>query len=139
MDFRVHGTKDFEGSCYMEVGPGRWSGGHWQPGFLFIDEDDFVVAEGIIGKHFPEFDHYGMNDIPEAVALSIVEDWRDAARALASHKTAVSAVLHLGQGNEYREGRLEADRARIAAMISDLAEACDAFTKEASGFCVLGL
>ena len=58
MDYRVRRTKaELDSSGYMEIGPGQYSGKHWQDGFLFVWEDAFGMAEGIIVKHYPDYDH----------------------------------------------------------------------------------
>jgi len=36
----------------MEIGPGRYAGRHWQDGFLFVSEDAFGMAEGILAATF---------------------------------------------------------------------------------------
>lgn len=131
MTFRVHYTKDFEGTDYIEVGPGAYDGKHWQPDFVFIDEFSFYVAEGIVQKHFPAYDHYGMNSIPEAAARGIVAEWKEAAHALVTSSEAMPELLGLN--------RLERDRAEIARFLQELAGICETFIVNKSSFCILGL
>lgn len=131
MTFQIHYTKDFKGSCYIEVGPGAYDGKHWQPDFVFIDEDSFCVTEGIVRKHFPAYDHYGMNSIPEEQAHIIVAEWKNAAHALITSSEPVSELLGLG----YRDS----DRTEIARFLQELAGICETFIESKSSFCILGL
>lgn len=131
MTFRVHYKKDFKGTDYIEVGPGAYDGKHWQPDFVFIDEDIFYVAEGIVRKHFPAYDHYGMNSIPEEPARGIVAEWEKAAHALVTSSEAVPELFGLG----YRDS----DRAEIARFLQELAGVCETFIGSKSSFCILGL
>ncbi|MFZ4396090.1 MAG: hypothetical protein ACOYOU_10745 [Kiritimatiellia bacterium] len=69
MDYQIRAdSKELDPTGYMEIGPGRYNKKHWQPGFLFIWEDAFGMAEGIVTKHFPSYDHFGMNDISKKIA-----------------------------------------------------------------------
>lgn len=72
-------AKELDSTGYMEIGPGRYNKKHWQPGFLFIWEDAFGMAEGIVTKHFPSYDHFGMNDISNKIGKEIITEWRTAA------------------------------------------------------------
>lgn len=51
---------EFDSTGYMELGPGRYAGKHWQDGFRFVWEDAFGMGEGIVARHLSEYDHFGM-------------------------------------------------------------------------------
>ena len=54
MDYRIRrNPEELDSTGYVEIGPGEYSGHHWQKSFLFVWEDAFVHAEGIVRKHFP--------------------------------------------------------------------------------------
>jgi hypothetical protein len=125
----------------MEIGPGRYSGRHWQPGFLFAWEDAFGMAEGIIARHLPEYDHFGMNDLPRTTGLAIAAEWRAAASelpALAEEAAHVRLNLHASYrtwvGHEVAEHRHE-----IATLLRELADECEAFYRQGEWVCVLGM
>jgi hypothetical protein len=85
MDYQIrHQPDELDSTCYIEIGPGKYNGLHWQQGFAFIRDDAFAVAEGIVEKHFPAYDQFGMNDIPREVALCILSEWRSSADRLAT-------------------------------------------------------
>lgn len=83
MDYKIRRKKsELDSTGYMEIGPGKYSGKHWQDGFLFVWEDAFGMAEGIVLKHFKDYDHFEMNDIPKGVGQLIANGWKKAALSL---------------------------------------------------------
>ena len=144
MRYQVHRTKDFEGTDWIEIGPGKYDRKHWQPGFLYVWEEDFVCAEIIIGKHWRDYDHFAMNDIPQNIGLAIVNDWRRAATNLQNLDHSVSNILSIDE-NLYisplsvDSSSIENSRDQIASMLTELASSCETFIQDAGGFCVLGL
>jgi hypothetical protein len=140
---RYH-PEELDSTGYIEIGPGPYRGRHWQPGFVFVWEDAFTFAEGIIATHAREYDHFSMNDIPSPVACEIAMDWRRAADLLdrALLKQAGDA-LHLerayhGATGETRE-QLETRAPEIATMLRKLAEAVERYAERAECVAVLGI
>ena len=142
MDYRVYrSTAELESTGYIELGPGRYTGKHWQRGFVFVWEDAFGMAEGILAKHFPAYDHFGMNDIPKEVALRIASEWREAAERLLGREAderprllKLHASFRVGLNEEVRAHPLE-----ISGMLRDLAEAVEGFAGQAAWITVLGI
>lgn len=89
MDFSVRtDPSTLESTALIEVVPGRYDGRHWRPDGIFVCEDAFGMAEGIIARHCPAYDHFGPNEIPREVGLQIVAEWRAVAASLSGHKPA---------------------------------------------------
>src|SRR3989304_3481557 len=83
MDYAVrHNPKNLESTGFIEIMPGRYTGKHWQDGAIFIWEDAFTIAEGIIQEYFPQYDHLAMNDIPRSAGRLIAKDLQNAADTL---------------------------------------------------------
>ncbi len=142
MDYVIRrNPADLDSTGYMEIGPGRYSGAHWQDGFLFVWEDAFGMAEGILTKHFPDYDHFGMNEIPRDVGLKVVDDWQQAADNLSgARRSAVVEILNLAAS--YRSGlekEIVEHRDSIRAMLQELSMECRAFYRGAEWICVLGV
>ncbi len=142
MDYRIRRNKeDLDSTGYMEIGPGRYSGAHWQDGFLFVWEDAFGMAEGIVAKHFPAYDHFGMNDLPKEIGIKIVAEWREVAEKLKELSPEEGARL-LNLAASYRS-HLEEEIAQncnaIAAMLEELSNECDRFYRQNEWVCVLGM
>jgi len=134
-------TGELDSTGYVEIGPGRYAGRHWQAGFLFVWEDAFGMAEGIVARHLPEYDHFGMNDVPRETGLRITAEWRRAAELLPGLSAAeVHAALNLGAVYRSRlDAEVEAHRAEIAAMLRELAAECEQFYAAGDWVCVLGI
>lgn len=142
MDYRIYRNKTGQdSSSYIEIGPGKYSGNHWQDGFLFINEDDFNMAEGILAKHLPGYDHYDMNDIPKDVGQKVTAEWRDVAGRLSSMNAeqALTALNRSAPNRASLGARVIQHRVEIASMLSELADACDKFYKTDDWVCVLGM
>lgn len=142
MDYRIRRkASELDSTGFMEVGPGRYEGKHWQDGFLFVWEDAFGMAEGILAKHLPQYDHFGVNEVPQAVGLAVITDWRCVADRL-SEMGLAEAHLALNLNASYRE-RLDeevaAHRQEIADLLRDLADECEGFYHASSWMCVLGV
>jgi hypothetical protein len=142
MDYMIRRRNaDLDSTGYMELGPGRYSGRHWQDGFLFIWEDAFGMAEGIIAKHLDSYDHLGMNELPKAVGMRIIDDWERAAEAIpASTPTEIAQILNLTRSYRASLDNEVAQRAgEIAAMLKELSSECRCFYETSEWICILGV
>jgi len=78
LEYNLYKSKeDLESTAYLEIGPGPYTGKHWQKGYTFISEQSFIFIEGIIEKYFPEYDHYDMNNIPKGAIEKIIKNLED--------------------------------------------------------------
>lgn len=119
MDYRIRRNKqDLDSTGYVEIGPGKYSGQHWQQGFLFVREDAFGLAEGIVTKHFPEYDHLSMNDMPKIVGRKIAAEWREVAPRIAGMTAAeVRSALNLPDWYAELEIELTSSQSEITNML----------------------
>ncbi len=102
MDFTVRSEPaSLEGTAFIELVPGRFDGRHWQPRSIFVKEDAFVVAEGIIARHYEGYNPLGPNEIPREIGRLVLEDWRSAAIALGDLQVR-DAVEMLGVPDAWR-------------------------------------
>jgi len=142
MDYRIRRSKaELDSTGYMEIGPGKYCGQHWSEGFLFVWEDAFGMAEGIVAKHFPGYDHFAMNDIPKSLGTKITSEWRDVADRLPGMSPEEAhAALHLKASSRERlDAEIEAHKADIARMLQSLATECDTFYQRGEWVCILGM
>ena len=142
MDYRIRReSSDLDSTGYVEIGPGKYSGKHWQDGFLFVWEDAFGMAEGIVAKHVPKYDHFSMTDMPKEVGRKVIAEWREAADRLPA-MTVEEAQAALNLQASYRErldSELQSHRADVASMLRDLADACNEFYEREEWICILGI
>lgn len=142
MEFRLHRDKSLlSDTCFIEIGPGKYSGNHWQEGFVFVDEDAFACAEGILQHYFSDYDHFGMNDIPKATGLLIIAEWRGASKQMERLEPHEAARL-LRPHDAARPGliaEISAHRREILALLNDLADELERLYRTDEWVCVLGM
>jgi len=142
MDFRLHRDKSLlTDTCFIEIGPGKYSGEHWQEGFVFVDEDDFACAEGILKNYFPDYDHFGTNDISKSTGLLIITEWRRAATNIERLEPQEAARL-LRPHDAARPGLIadiSGHRKEIQALLNDLADELERLYRTDDWVCVLGM
>lgn len=142
MDYTVYrDPEELDSTGYMEIGTGKYSGKHWQPGFVFVWEDAFSMVEGIVAKHLSDYDHFGMNDIPRQSGLAIASDLRQAAAVLvAASATEVSELLALPDWLRARfDIELVQHRDEIRAMLVAIATRLEAAYQTEDFACILGV
>lgn len=142
MDYRIRrNPSELESTGYMEIGPGKYSGLNWQDGFLFVWEDAFGMAEGILAKYLPEYDHFGMNDVAKEVGLQVISEWRRVADVLGSLglEEACRALNLEASYHGGFEDDVAADRGPIAALLRELADECERFYRQGEWICILGV
>jgi hypothetical protein len=142
MDYRVYRRKaDLDSTGFMEIGPGKYSGKHWQDSFLFVWEDAFGMAEGIVAKHFPAYAHFAMNDIPKDIGEKVTAEWRDVAdRMKYMHLEQIHAALNLDASYHQRlDIEVLSHKVEIANMLRAVADGCDEFYKQEEWVCILGM
>ena len=142
MDYRIRRRKsELESTGYVEICPGKYCGKHWQDGCLFIWEDAFGMAEGIILKHFHAYDHFSMNDIPEEVGRVMIEEWKRVAAQLneMSPEQAHSVLNLQVVYREFLKEEVHSHKSEIASMLHELAEACEEFYEQGKWICILGM
>ena len=141
VDYRIRRNKhELDSTGYVEIGPGKYSGEHWQDGFLFVWEDAFGLAEGIVMKHFPAYDSLSMNDIPSAVGRKVAAEWREVAARLDGMKPVeVSTALNLPPSSQDLNAEIAERKSDIEAMLRELAEGLDGFCDHEDWVCILGM
>ncbi|MEO6709597.1 MAG: acetyl-CoA hydrolase/transferase C-terminal domain-containing protein, partial [Planctomycetota bacterium] len=142
MDYRIYRSRaELDLTNYVEIGAGKYSQKHWLEGCLFIEEEAFILAEGILARHFPSYDHIAFQDIPKRIGKRVISAWRDAAGRIPQlNPTEIHSLLNLDvvmlRLDPVAIGR---DRAAIAAMLNELADACDEFYEQDEWVRILGM
>ncbi len=142
MDYEIRRNKDeLDSTGYMEIGPGKYSGKHWQEGFIFVWEDAFSMAEGIVMKYFKDYDHFGMNDIPKEIGISISSEWFKAASTLNyTSEEKYQELLNLDA--VYRNNmatEVSENKQSIIKMLNELAQSFEQFYQTEDWVCILGV
>ena len=142
MDYRIrHAKSELDSKSYVEIASGRYSGARRQDGSIFVAEDSFTVVEGVIARHFSDYDHGAMNDIPKDVGSRIVAEWREIAEWLPVLKVDEARVA-LNMATSFGRGfddELTKHRAAVIELLRGLAESCEGFYSRGEWICVLGV
>jgi len=125
VDFRIaRSLAEAKGTNYFGIGGGIFNDSYWEVGRYYVHSDVFWLLDGIIAKHFPSYDEYGINNIRLDVARKITADWREAAPCLTtSNLQDIVSILNLGQMRQDLVGpEIEAHRSEIATLLLNTAE-----------------
>ncbi|GAA0831184.1 hypothetical protein GCM10008915_10790 [Bifidobacterium pullorum subsp. gallinarum] len=68
----IKDIKKLEGSCYIEVLPGKYLNKCWNDSSIFFTEEDFALLEKSIEKEFETYDHCAFNEIPKETWIKIL-------------------------------------------------------------------
>lgn len=142
MDYKIrYKNEDLDSTCFIEIGPGKYNHSHWQDGFAFFRDDAFAVAEGIVAKHFPAYDHLGMNDVPKAVVILMIADLRAIAERLPKlERRSIQIEMNLEAAFfGHLEEEIDSNRFVIADFLRALANDCERFTQQSDWLCILGM
>ena len=69
----IRDKSKLEGTCYIEIVPGKYQKKHWQEGSLFVDEEVFGFIEPIFERFISGYDHYSMNDASKSEWIKIID------------------------------------------------------------------
>ncbi len=83
----IHDKSELEGTCYIEIAPGKYQMKHWQEGSLFFDEEAFGFIEPIFERCIDGYDHYGMNDASKSEWIKIINELEDLNSTLSKSET----------------------------------------------------
>lgn len=74
MSWMITDADKLDGSCYIEVLPGRYTGQFWNSQSVFFKEIHFSFIELFILRHCPKYDHYAFTDINKTIWQRILID-----------------------------------------------------------------
>ena len=74
MSWMITDQGELEGTCYIEVLPGKFANECWNSESVFFDEEHFGYIEPTIIRHCPEHDHYSFTDIRKSQWQDILVD-----------------------------------------------------------------
>ena len=142
MDYRIRRKKsELKGTGYVEIGRGKYSGKHWRDGNVFIHEEAFTMATGIIVNHYLEYNPFGDNDIPKNIGMEITAEWREVANQLYyMSDSQVRHALNLDMlDRKWIDTVIASHKAEIIDMLRELADRCDEFYDKKDWIRILGI
>ena len=134
---------DLEGTAYVELLPGTYSGQCWQPGSLFFTEERWAHVEPIIRQCVPSYDHYAFTDVPAAQWRCVIDGLNDLVSFLDSDPSWSQLPDRIGFFFANPEDRLSAARDLhldlLRAMVNDFRGWLQRRLQEDDSIAILGL
>ncbi|MBM7691306.1 hypothetical protein JOC77_000711 [Peribacillus deserti] len=59
----INDLETFQGTCYVEIIPGKYSGKDWVKGSLFFTDETFTFFSKAIEKHYKNYSLWGISEI----------------------------------------------------------------------------
>lgn len=59
----IYELEDLQGTCYVEIKPGKYSGGNWSDGSIFFTDETFTYFSKAIEKHYKKYSLLGISEI----------------------------------------------------------------------------
>lgn len=87
---------ELEGSCYIEVLPGKYVGECWNNNSIYFNEEEFAYLETAIEIEYPKYDHYAFNDIDKDSWLRILRRFDEIIKLLVSKPKIEYLKEHIG-------------------------------------------
>lgn len=69
----IYDPKELEGSCYIEILPGKYNGVCWNSESIYFDEESFTFFEKTISMAQPNYDHFAFTEIDQKAWRRIVD------------------------------------------------------------------
>ncbi|KAA8787566.1 hypothetical protein ABIE27_003716 [Paenibacillus sp. 4624] len=69
----IRDKEELEGTCYIEVLPGKYLETCWNEHSIFLDEEVFGYLEKAIYDIYPKYDHYAFTEIHRDTWMLILE------------------------------------------------------------------
>jgi hypothetical protein len=123
----------------IEIGPGKYSGKHWQVGFIFLDESDFMYAEEVIHSFYADYDHYEMNTISTKTGVKIVEGWRELAKQVPTLPVEELVERFRFRQSSVEYERINRERENIEKYLLQLSTRVETILSQDEFFCILGV
>lgn len=142
MDFTIwRKVSELASTCYVEIGPGPYTGDHWQDSSLFIDEIAFSAVEGLVQVHLPSYSHFAANDLPRAVGEVVIAEWLEVATRLPLLDAgAAYGALHLEEvALRWRLRDVARHQQAITSLLRQLADECERYYQRAGTLRIVGM
>jgi hypothetical protein len=124
----LHDARALDGTCFIELLPGKYRGECWGTSSLFLSEETWAYLEPTVRRHFPAYDHYAFMEIPNTTWTQIRADLARIARALDS-AASLDDVPELGFFFVETRSEFEANFAVHVRQLSSLIAELDAWLR----------
>jgi hypothetical protein len=135
---------ELEGTAYLELQAGPFTGDHWKDGSAFIREQVFGYVEPVFVRHLPGLNPYGPSHIGSSTCRQIVTDLRtlghnaQLAKSIAELREAGVGFSESGLDAEF-EVLFRANADAVAQLACNMADWIEDAVSRAESVSILGL
>ena len=88
--------ESLQGTCYVEIKPGKYTGKHWNKESIFFTDETFTYFSNAIEKHYKKYSLWGMSEISRVTWKLIVEELENIKLFLMDNPKADELKDHIG-------------------------------------------
>jgi len=70
----IYDIESLEGTCYVEIKPGRYTGNHWNKDSIYFTDETFTYLSKCIEKNYENYSLWGMSEINKDTWEKILND-----------------------------------------------------------------
>jgi hypothetical protein len=115
---------ELEGTCYVELLPGKYKEQCWNASSLFFEEEVFGYLENIISKHVPAYDHYAFTQIDKVAWDKIIDDFQSLESTLDQYQSVEDLRKDVGflfRGSEVQFAEnFKENKAALGRLLSEV-------------------
>lgn len=91
----IYDVKALEGTCYVELKPGKYTGNHWNKDSIYFTDETFSFFSLVIEKHYKSYSLFGMNEINIKTWKQIINELEKLKIILQSNPTIDDLKKHM--------------------------------------------
>ncbi|AKP78573.1 hypothetical protein AS52_03612 [Priestia megaterium Q3] len=92
----IRDLDSLQGTCYVEIKPGKYTGEHWTKESIFFTDETFTYFSSAIEKHYKKYSLWGMSEISRVTWKLIVEELENLKLFLMDNPKADELKKHIG-------------------------------------------
>jgi hypothetical protein len=92
----IRDLDSLQGTCYVEIKPGKYTGEHWTKESIFFIDETFTYFSSAIEKYYKKYSLWGMSEISRETWKLIVEELENLKLFLMDNPKADELKNHIG-------------------------------------------
>ncbi|MED3913186.1 hypothetical protein ABIC37_003069 [Priestia megaterium] len=92
----IRDLDSLQGTCYVEIKPGKYTGEHWTKESIFFTDETFTYFSSAIEKYYKKYSLWGMSEISRETWKLIVEELENLKLFLMDNPKADELKNHIG-------------------------------------------
>jgi hypothetical protein len=138
-DYEIYSDRlKIKGDNYVEISTGRYTGNFINEGSIFINEESFLLVEGIIKRQFKKYIHDDINNISRTKGRIISSYLREASASIVgcTGKDIYSFIACYNNKSPSAVNELIKSKLKISTMFNGLADYMDEAYENNDWICV---